>query len=194
MLFLFPSFSAEQLIKWAILTSNISILEKTVLSQYGFIVRNLPPIPKANETADIIIHSNLFDAKSENGSGQDDFCPTIASTDPVTYFICFGDSLPFTVITDASGDSFKKVVFFRFESEQSNPYTSLAPKVRLGEFVNETTIGTINFLDFPLNVGKSKTYFVYAMLDPHPVDPVFCPPYLEYQINVSECSNKMTAN
>jgi len=130
--------------------------------------------------------------KDDDGDGridsddEDCACPMIATTDSRVINICQGEMVNFTVMTDASTIPFHEVEFYRFTSQQSNPYTSTAPKTLIGSFNNDTGMGTVSTDDFPVN-HSIITYYVYAILDDVPTDLTDCSPFLAYTINVDPC-------
>jgi len=132
--------------------------------------------------------------KDDDGDGRIDSddddcdCPTIATTDPMASSICAGETITFTVMTDASKVPFHEIEFYRFTSQQSNPYTSVDTKVQVGVLSNDTGIGSTDAVDFPAINYLPTTYYVYAIFDDVPSDLTDCAPYLEYIVNVDACS------
>ncbi|MEM1119627.1 MAG: choice-of-anchor A family protein, partial [Bacteroidota bacterium] len=115
-------------------------------------------------------------------------CPTIATTDPMSTNICAGETVTFTVMTDASEVPFHQVEFYRFTSPQSDPYTSLDEKMLVGAFSNDSGMGSVAATDFPTIDYMPTTYYVYALLNNTPSDLANCAPFLEYVVNVEACS------
>ncbi len=115
-------------------------------------------------------------------------CPTIATTDELNINICDGSDVTFNVVTDASNPPYSYIEFYRFEIQQTNPYTSSDPKVWLDEFPNDTGSGSITSNDFPLNGNASMTYYVYGCVKPEPTDPTTCFPLIEYIVTVTGCN------
>lgn len=132
--------------------------------------------------------------KDDDGDGRVDSddddcdCPTIATTDPMSTNICAGETVTFTIMTDASTIPFHEVEFYRFTSQQSNPYTSSDTKVLVGALSNDTGMGSADAIDFPAINYLPTTYYVYALFDDVPSDLADCAPYLEYIVNVEACS------
>ena len=130
--------------------------------------------------------------KDDDGDGRIDsddddcICPMIATTDNKVTNICQGETVSFTVMTDASAIPFHEVEFYRFATIQANPYTSTAVKTLIGTFNNDAGMGSITTADFPVN-NAIETYYVYAILDDVPTDLVDCSPFLEYIVNVDPC-------
>ncbi len=131
--------------------------------------------------------------KDDDGDGRIDSddddcnCPMVATTDNKVTNICQGETVSFTVMTDASTIPFHEVEFYRFATIQANPYTSTAAKTLIGAFNNDTGMGSISSDDFPVN-NAVEIYYVYAILDDVPTDLADCAPFLEYIVNVDPCS------
>lgn len=115
-------------------------------------------------------------------------CPLIVTTDDKMHNICEGDPLTFSVVTDASNPPFTKVEFYRFETQQTNPYTTTDTKIWLGDFDNTDGMGSISTNNFPLNGISSLDYYIYAVVKPIPTDLNGCIPFIEYEINVDGCA------
>ena len=114
-------------------------------------------------------------------------CPTIATTDNATFNICKNESITFNVTTDASNPPFTEVEFYRYESQQNNPYDLNIDTNRLGAVNNAGGILSFTSDKFPLTNSTSATYFVYALLKAEPSDLADCAPFIEYIVNVSSC-------
>jgi len=118
---------------------------------------------------------------------EDCTCPMIVTTDNKVINTCQGETVDFTVITDASTALFSEVRFYRFATKQFNPYTSTAAKTLIGTFNNDMGMGNILTDDFPTS-NVITTYYVYAVLDEVSTNVSDCYPFLEYIVNVDPCS------
>ena len=131
--------------------------------------------------------------KDDDGDGRIDsddddcICPTIATTDNKITNICQGETVSFTVMTDASAIPFHEIEFYRFATIQANPYTATATKTLIGTFNNDAGMGSVVSDDFPLTNNVATTYYVYGILDDVPSDLADCAPFIEYLVNVDPC-------
>ncbi|MEM6696951.1 MAG: SdrD B-like domain-containing protein, partial [Bacteroidota bacterium] len=102
--------------------------------------------------------------------------------------ICDGESVTFTVQTNATNPPYTDIEFIRFGSMVADPY-SASGGTFLGEFDLTATSGSITTSDFPnTDPKKNETYFVYACVKPAPADG-FCKPFVKYTVVVEDNPN-----
>jgi len=99
--------------------------------------------------------------------------------------ICDGESVTFTVQTNATNPPYTDIEFIRFGSMVSDPYTAMGGTF-LGEFDLPATSGSITTSDFPnTNPTSNEVYYVYACVKPAPADG-FCKPFVKYKVVIND--------
>ncbi|MEL6942855.1 MAG: lectin-like protein, partial [Bacteroidota bacterium] len=109
----------------------------------------------------------------------------ITTTESTNKEICDGESVTFTVQTNATNPPYTDIEFIRFGSMVADPYTAMGGTF-LGEFDLPAGSGSITTSDFPnTNPTSNETYFVYACVKPAPADG-FCKPFVKYEVRVND--------
>ena len=112
-------------------------------------------------------------------------CPEIWPADTVNIEICEGQAITFDVLSNAPNPPYTFIEFWRFDTQQANPYTSTDIKTWLGGFANTNNgAGSINNSNFPNDGMTDMTYYVYGCVKPSPPDPTTCTPLVEYIVTV----------
>lgn len=116
---------------------------------------------------------------------QDCLCPEISTPQDPNMTICEGEEITFEVHSNAPNPPYALIEFYRFDSPQTNPYTSTDAKTWLGVFSNNNNgTGFFTSSDFPNSNTSDRTYYMYGCLKPEPQDPETCFPFVEYVITV----------
>ena len=114
----------------------------------------------------------------------DCLCPDIFSDDTTHFQICEGETVTFNVSTNAPNPPYHYIEFYRFDTQQPNPYTTADPKVWLDAFYNYNGTGSVSISNFPTDGTAEKTYYVYGCVKPAPPNPDSCFPLIEYVVTV----------
>ncbi|MCB0608650.1 MAG: choice-of-anchor A family protein, partial [Lewinella sp.] len=99
------------------------------------------------------------------------------------FTICKGGSVTMSAAAVNPGSWINYVEFYRFDSQQSNPYTSSDPKTYLGEFGIPPNSGSVTSSNFPQSGTTPAVYYVYACVKPYN-GTGYCTPFVEYVVTV----------
>jgi len=116
---------------------------------------------------------------------QDCLCPSITANDATTRTICEGETVSFNVTSNAPNPPYSYIEYYRFDTPQTNPYTSADAKTWLGEFTNSNGTGVVYSANFPNSSSSNNaTYYVYGCVKPAPPYPEICAPLVAYTVTV----------
>jgi hypothetical protein len=116
---------------------------------------------------------------------QDCLCPSITPNDAAARTICEGETLSFSMHTNAPNPPYSSIEFYRFNAAQANPYLSTDAKTWLGEFSNTSGNGSISSANFPNTAASANAvYYVYGLVKPAPQFPATCAPLAAYTVTV----------